>query len=85
MQPPSQGRVVLFTYHPGTDDSVATAPAIITEVHNATAVGLYVMSPTSAWHEHSAFYADEPGKSAGSWAWPPRVKVAASPGESGGF
>jgi hypothetical protein len=71
--PPSMGRIVLFTFHPSTGDDLEVAPAMITKVRSNTRVALYVMGETSAWHEHEAELAEDPGKVAGSWAWPPRV------------
>jgi hypothetical protein len=67
-QSPSIGRIVhLFALD--DDGAVASHPAIVTKVHNATLLALCAFHPGGGTYSVSSA---SMGTSPGQWAWPPR-------------
>jgi hypothetical protein len=67
MQTPTIGRIVHHT------DALGTYAAIVTAVHNATAVALTVFPPNRAPYALTSAFYDE-GGNIGSWCWPPLAR-----------
>lgn len=81
-QPPSVGRVVLFTAEVGV---TGTYPGLIVVVHPAKPDGdegfvdLVTFGRTSVYFNHAVPFSAEPRP--GCWSWPPFVPPAATPKE----
>lgn len=73
---PSIGRIVHYVAHGSPDGTYKPGEhraAIITAVHNETAISAAVLNPTGLQFAASLFQ-DEGEKKPGSWHWPERVE-----------
>jgi len=73
---PTVGRLVYYKSYgtPGGEYSSTDRAAVITAVHNATLVDLFVMSVNGSFVEHRISQGDQPGQ----WDWMPFQKDQAA-------